>query len=159
MSWANQANLIRVLQLLFTSLSYSRVSPRYSKDFLPFVWPQLPAPMASCTPISVGAWPLWALSTLLLLLPTKSAYSRLLPSKYQLSSWMSKVVLTMSEQTSWPKSSPKEVSPPTWSPGSSCSSPNANADSDSKERLRLSAQPRLAPFRAHRYVLFFLCFI
>ena len=39
----------------------------------------------------------------------------------------------------------KGVSPPTWSPGSSLSSPNANADSYYKARLRFSARSQLAP--------------
>ena len=117
MSWTNQANLITVLQLLLSSLFYSKPSPRYSKDCLPFVSPQLPAPLASYTPISVGPWPVWAVSTLLLLSLMKYAFFKLVPSKYRLSSWTSKVILTMSVQTSWLVSSPKEGSPPIWLPG------------------------------------------
>ena len=137
-----------VHQLLFPSLSYLKPSPRSSRDFLLFVSCQPPTPLASYTPISVGLWPVWAVSTLLLPSPTKCAYSKLLPSKYQLSFWMSKVVLTMSVQTSWLVSSPKEGSLPIWLPGLSLSSPDASADSSSKACQGSFARSLLAPLRA-----------
>jgi len=159
LSWINQENLITVDLLPFASLSCSTPSLRSSKDFLLFISPLLPASLASYTPISVGPWPVWAFSKLLLPSSTKFAYFKVLPSKYQLSSWMSKVVLTMSVQISWLVSSPEEVSPPLWFPGSSLSSPNASADSSSKAYLRSSTQSLLAPLRALQSLLFFLCFI
>jgi len=124
--------MITLHLLAFASLSCLKPSPRSSKDFLLFISPLPPAPLASYTPISVGPWQVWAVSTLVLHSPTKSAYFRLLPSNYQLSSWMSKVDLTTPAQTSWLQSSPEEVFPLTWLPGSSLPSPNASADLYSK---------------------------
>jgi len=114
---------------------------------------------ASYIPTSVALLLVWAASTRSLLSPTKSAYFRLLPSKFQPFSWMSKVDLTMSAQTSWLPSSPEEVSPRTWLPGSSLSSSNASADSYSKARLRFSARWLLAHLKALRFLLSCLCFI
>jgi len=146
--WIHQSNLITVYLLPFASLSHSKPSSRSLKYFLSFISPQLPTPLASYTPISVGPWPVWAVSTLLLPSPTKYAYFKLLCSKYQLSSLMSKVVLTMSVQTSWLVSSPKEGSRPILLPGLSLSSPNTSACLSSKAHQRSSARSLLAPLRA-----------
>ena len=159
MSWINQANLITLHLRPFALLSCSKPFPRSSKDFLLFVLPLPPARLAFYTPSNVGLWPVWTVSTLSLLSPTKSAYFRLLPSMYQLSSWMSDVNLTTAAQTSWLLSSPEEVSPLTWLPGSSLSSPNTSADLYSQQRLRFSAWSLLAPLKALRFLLSFLCFI
>ena len=106
-SWINQENQTTAHLLPFGSLSYLKPSPKFSKVFLPFVAPQPPAPLASYMPISVVLWLVSAAWTLLLPSPTKYVCSRLPPSKYQLSSWMSKLVLIMSAPTSWLISSPK----------------------------------------------------
>jgi len=146
--------VITVYLLPIVSLTCSKRSPRSSRDFRLFVSPPPSAPLASCIPVSVGPWPVWAVSTLSLLSPTKSPYFRLLPSKYQLSSGMSKVDLTMSAQTSWLLSSPEEVSQPTLLHGSSLSSPTASADLYSKPRRRFAALSLLAPLKALLFVLY-----
>jgi len=155
----NQANLITVHPLSFASLYCLKPSPRSSKDFLLFLSPLPPAPLASYTPISVGPWPVWAVSTLLLPSPTKYAYFKLLACKYQLSCWMSMVVLTMSVKIIWLVPSPEEVFPAIWLPRSSLSSPDASAVSSSKAQQRLSAQSLLAPLRAAQFLLSFWCFM
>ena len=81
-----QVNLDYSIPASFRIIVLLETLSKILKGSLPFVLPQLPTPLASYTPNSVGLCLVWAALTLLLPSPTKCAYFKLLPSKYQLSS-------------------------------------------------------------------------